>query len=89
MTTMNISLPDEMRAFVEEQLKTGGYSTASEYVRELIRNAQKAKAEARLEALLLEGLDSGEPVEVTPEFWKERYAELERRVQARAKGKKN
>jgi antitoxin ParD1/3/4 len=89
MTTMNISLPDEMRAFIEEQLKSGGYSTASEYVRELIRNAQKAKAHARLEALLLEGLDSGEPVEVTPEFWKARHAELERRVQARAKSKKN
>ncbi len=88
MTTMNISLPDEMRAFVEEQLKSGGYSTASEYVRELIREAQKAKAQARLEALLLEGLDSGEPVKITPEFWKERRQEFERRIQARARNNK-
>lgn len=80
---MNISLPDEMRAFVEEQLKTGGYSTASEYVRELIRNAQKAKAQARLETLLLEGLDSGDPIEITPDFWRELREEAHRRSAAR------
>jgi len=80
---MNISLPDEMRAFVEEQLKNGGYSTASEYVRELIRNAQKEKAKARLEALLLEGLDSGDPIDVTPEYWRELRDEAHRRLAAR------
>ena len=80
---MNISLPDEMRAFVEEQLKSGGYSTASEYVRELIRDAQKAKAQARLEALLLEGLESGDPIEVTPEYWRELREEAHRRLAAR------
>ena len=83
MTTMNISLPDEMRAFVEEQLKSGGYSTASEYVRELIRTAQKEKARARLEALLLEGLDSGDPIEVTPDSWRELRDEAQRRSAAR------
>lgn len=82
---MNISLPEEMRAFVEEQLKSGGYSTASEYVRELIRNAQKQKAQARLEALLLEGLDSGEAVTVTPDSWRE----LREEAQRRAKDRKN
>lgn len=85
MKTMNISLPDEMRAFVEEQLESGGYSTASEYIRELIRTAQKEKARARLEALLLEGLDSGEPIEVTPQFWEARRDELRRRVEKRTK----
>lgn len=37
MTTMNISLPEPMRAFVEEQVKQKGYSTASEYIHDLIR----------------------------------------------------
>ncbi len=82
---MNISLPDEMRAFVEEQLKSGGYSTASEYLRELIRNAQKEKARARLEALLLEGLDSGDPIEMTPESWRELREEARRRAAAQRK----
>jgi antitoxin ParD1/3/4 len=47
--------------------------------------ARKARAQARLEALLLEGLDSGEPVEVTPEFWEECRRELKRRLDERGK----
>ena len=78
MTTMNISLPKELKSFVDRQLKSGGYSTASEYVRELIRDAQK-QAEGRLEKLLLAGLNSGEPVEVTPDWWKRKRAALVRR----------
>jgi antitoxin ParD1/3/4 len=37
MSTMNISLPDSLRSFVDEQVTKGGYGTSSEYVRELIR----------------------------------------------------
>lgn len=58
MTSMNISLPEPMRAFVEDQVSLGSYGTASEYLRDLIRQDQTHKAEARLEALLLEGLQS-------------------------------
>ena len=83
MTTMNISLPDAMKAFVEEQVQQGGFSTASEYLRELIRDAQKQSAKERLEKLLLEGLDSGPGIEVTPEFWAEARRELERRIARR------
>ena len=85
MTTMNISLPDELKEFVEEQLSKGQYASVSEYIRELIRDARKRAAQERLEALLLEGLDSGEPIDVTPEFWNERREELARRVAARGK----
>lgn len=59
MQTMNISLPDQLKDFVEEQVGSGRYSSASEYVRELIREDEKRKAHDRLEALLLEGLQSG------------------------------
>ena len=69
MTTMNISLPEELKTFIDEQVAGGGYSSTSEYVRALIRDARKAAARQRLEALLLEGINSGDPVEVTPEFW--------------------
>ena len=48
MTTMNISLPDEMKAFVEAQMATEGYASASEYLRALIREAQKRQANRRL-----------------------------------------
>jgi antitoxin ParD1/3/4 len=76
MTTLNISLPKSMKTFVESQLSLGGYSTASEYVRDLIREAQKKSARQRLERLLLEGLDSGPTVRVDENFWKERREKL-------------
>ena len=58
MSTMNISLPDNLKDFVEEQVASRGYGTASEYIRELIR---KEKDREHLRGLLLEG--AGSPVE--------------------------
>lgn len=69
MVTMNISLPEGLKEFVEKEMTEGGYSTASEYIRQLIREVQKRKAEARLESLLLAGLDSGKASELTAEEW--------------------
>jgi len=68
MQTMNISLPDPMKQFVEDQVGIGGYSSASEYMRELVRADQKRKAKDQLEALLLAALQS-EPEVVTPQWW--------------------
>lgn len=59
-TTMNISLPDSMRDFVETALNNDGYGSASEYVRELIRADQKRREQQRLEKVLLERLSSNE-----------------------------
>lgn len=70
MTSMNVSLPEELKEYVEAQTKSG-YSTPSEYVRELIREDQKRRAKERLDTLLLEGLDSGDPLPATPAFWDE------------------
>lgn len=53
--TMNISLPDSLKSFVDEQVTQRGYSTSSEYVRELIR---KDRDIAQLRGLLLEGAES-------------------------------
>ena len=78
MSTLNISLPDSMCSFIDEQIARGGYSTASEYVRRLIREDQKQKAQEQLEALLLEGLQS-EASEMTPEDW----AEIRQQVRER------
>ena len=55
MSTMNISLPDPLRAFVEEQVRSGSYSSSSEYVRKLIRDD---RARLQLRALLLDGAAS-------------------------------
>jgi antitoxin ParD1/3/4 len=52
MSTMNISLPDSLKAFVDEQVDLRGYGTSSEYVRELIRRDQDRQ---HLRGLLLAG----------------------------------
>jgi antitoxin ParD1/3/4 len=52
MSTMNISLPDSLKSFVDAQVESRGYGTSSEYVRELIRKDQDRQ---HLRALLLEG----------------------------------
>ena len=59
-----------MKEFAEAQTKRG-YSTPSEYVRELIREDQKRKAKEKLDQLLLEGLSSGDPIPVDAAFWNE------------------
>jgi antitoxin ParD1/3/4 len=68
MQTMNISLPDPMKEFVEERVSAGAYSSASEYVRELVRADQKRHAKEQLEQILLNAMNSGDPFEVTPEM---------------------
>jgi antitoxin ParD1/3/4 len=55
MSTMNISLPESLKAFVDEQVSGRGYGTSSEYVRELIRHDQDRQ---RLRGLLLDGAAS-------------------------------
>lgn len=77
--TMNVALPENLKDYVLQQVAAGGYSSASEYVRELIRSDQKRKTQERLESLLLEGLDSGQSRELTAEDW----AQLHRRVRQR------
>ena len=69
MQTMNVSLPETLKDFVDQQIAAGRYSTASEYVRELIRNDEKQKAEEQLSTLLREGLQSKE-TELTRDDWK-------------------
>ena len=69
MASLNVSMPDELRQFVDKRTKEGHFSTPTEYVRHLIREDQKRRAEDRLERLLLESLDSGDFEEVTPEFF--------------------
>jgi len=79
MQTMNISLPDPLKDFVEGQVASGRYSSVSEYVRELIRSDEKRKGEEKLEALLLQGIGSGEATEITPEYWKRMRRQLIKR----------
>ena len=60
MATMNVSLPEPMKIWIERQAKAGRYSNSSDYVRDLIRRDQeRAEAVATLQALITEGVESG------------------------------
>ena len=56
--TMSISLPATMKTFIEQEVQDGGYSTPSEYFRELVRDAKRRKEEEQVEKLLLQALES-------------------------------
>lgn len=59
MATMNVSLPDAMKDWVESRVGTGQYANASDYVRDLIRLDQKrAEAQAEFDRLVEEGINS-------------------------------
>ncbi len=72
MTTMNVSLPEKMKEFVDGRIEAGGYQTVSEYVRDLIRKDIERQKTERLDALLLEGIRSIEEegtVLDSDEYW--------------------
>lgn len=82
MQSMNISLPDPLKEFVDGQIAQGRYSSASEYIRELIRADEKHKAEEQLEAKLLEGLNTEERT-MTAADWKALRVEALAKLAAR------
>ena len=84
MTSMNVSLPEDLKEYVETQTKRG-YSTPSEYVRELIRGDQKQRAKEKLDALLLEGLNSGNSIPVDAKFWNDLKQEALAKLESRRK----
>ena len=66
MTTLNISLPETLKTFVDDQVSTRGYRTSSEYVRELIR---KDRDRQHLRGLLLEGAVSPRAVTADAHYY--------------------
>ena len=72
-----------MKDFVDRQVASGRYSSASEYILKLIREDEKRTAEEKLEALLLKGVNSGDPIEITPEYWEGKRQQLIKRDQQR------
>jgi antitoxin ParD1/3/4 len=86
---MNISLPDQLKDFVDNQIGSGRYSSVSEYVRELIREDEKRKAQERLESMLMEGMKSGSPSEMSRKDWDDIRKEAVKQFEARKSRKKS
>ncbi len=85
MKSMNISLPESMRTYVEEQIKNGDYGTASEYIRELIRHDRAKKEHNKLESFLLEGLNSGAATPMTENDWADICAAVQAKIEKNQK----
>ncbi|MEA9558071.1 type II toxin-antitoxin system ParD family antitoxin [Xanthomonas nasturtii] len=79
MATMNISLPDELKAFVDQQVLEHAYGSSSEYLRELIRRQRDVQ---QLRGALLDGANSGPAIPMGNEL----FETLRERAHARAAG---
>jgi antitoxin ParD1/3/4 len=73
MSTMNISLPDALKSFIDDQVSQRGYSTSSEYVRELIRKDQDRQ---QLRSLVLAGAESARTVPVNGDYFESLRAKV-------------
>lgn len=67
--TMSFALPESMRTYIDERVKSGSYGNTSEYLRDLIRRDQEAQAAKRLRELIEEGLQSGPGRTLSADDW--------------------
>jgi len=87
IVTMNVSLPQPLKAYVDDKIASGIYGSASEFVREAIREKlQRDQAKSVLADKLIEGLDSGPPIPFTNSYFKskkraliQQYAQADKR----------
>lgn len=73
---MSFALPEAMRSYVDQRVRSGQYGNTSEYLRELIRRDQEEQARKRLRELIEEGLNAGPGRTLTPQ----RVAQLKKQV---------
>jgi antitoxin ParD1/3/4 len=78
MASVNLCLPEELQRFVNEQVEVGEFDGASAYIEALIARAKKCKD--KLEALLIEGLDSGDPIPMDTDEWNRIRGEVNQRL---------
>ena len=71
MATLNVSMPDELRAFIESRVSTGEYQSASDYLRDLIRHDHE-----KIDQLLLEGVSSGDSLPLNMKSIKKKAVSL-------------
>jgi antitoxin ParD1/3/4 len=81
---MTISIPDSVKELVDQEVASGAFPTAEDYISSLIEADQKRKAQDHFEALIIEGLDS--PLsEMTPQDWDDIRREGLARIRTKSK----
>jgi antitoxin ParD1/3/4 len=76
MTALTLLIPSELRTFIEEQARLGGFHSVSEYMRDVMRQERRRVEQERLERLLIDGLESGDPIPVSRDYFERKLAEL-------------
>jgi antitoxin ParD1/3/4 len=79
-TTLHISLPEELKRYVQERVTADGYSNPSDFVRALIREDRRRRAQEHVEGLLIAGLDSGEARPLDDSEWSSIRQEVETEI---------
>ena len=77
---MNISLPPTLKDWVDEQVSRRGFGTASEFVRQMLREEQQRQLRERIDAALVEGIESGPSTPMTAQDWDDIRREGRRRL---------
>jgi antitoxin ParD1/3/4 len=68
---MNVSLPPSLKRWVDEQAESQGYQTASEFVRDVLRQASALHLQERIDPMLIEAMESGATIEMNDADWQE------------------
>jgi antitoxin ParD1/3/4 len=84
-TSMNISLPAPLKNWIEQQVEQRGYSTASEFVRDVLRREQEQAVRAAIDERLIQAIDSGESTPMTAKDWTRIRTEGLKRARTRRK----
>ena len=66
---MNVSLPDDLKKWVDEQVEEGGYGTASEYLRDILRRARERQLRHRIDGMIIEAVESGATTVMNDRDW--------------------
>jgi len=78
MANINVNLSDGLEQFVAGQVETGSFTGASEYIEALIEQAKEGKE--KIDSLLIEGLESGDPIPLNAVQWSRIHSEVMERI---------
>ena len=82
MATIDVTVCDDLKAFVEVEARGGGYANSSEYVHDVLLTLWRHKTKAALESALIRRIDGAPAIELPPQFWNELKARVRQRGSA-------
>ena len=81
MATIDVTIPEDLKVFVDAQARGGGYANSAEYVQDVLLAFWRQKTDAALESELVRRVDGAPAIELAPQFWDELKARVRQRRQ--------